>query len=225
MVQPKQPPSKQAPRPQKSSTSSNVLFALAVLTVVAGGIFLFMQSGSSEPVVASNSATAAAEGAASPAPDAAPASDSTAAESQRQDTAVIPTAPPKKRPPAGAALPPINLQNYTPARPNDQVQAAHEWAAQYPDVSEYIPCFCGCERMGHVGNDDCFVKSRDAQGRVTAWEPHGVSCEVCLDVANESRRMYASGASVRQIRTAIEQKYRPLSQTMTPTPMPQSVNK
>lgn len=222
MVQPKQPPPKQAQRPQKSSTSGNVLFALAVLTVIGGGIFLFMQSGSSQPVVASDPATA--EGAATPAPDAAPASDSSAA-SQRPDAAQIPTAPPKKRPPADAALPAINLENYTPARPNDQVRAAHEWAAQHPEVSQYVPCFCGCERMGHVGNDDCFVKSRDAEGRVTSWEPHGVSCEVCLDVANESRRMYASGASVRQIRAAIEQKYRPMSQMMTPTPMPQSVNK
>lgn len=224
MVQPKQPPQKQAPKPRNPSTSSNVLFALAVLTVIGGGIFLFMQAGSSPPVVASDPATAAAQAAASSPSDAAPASDSTA-ESQRQDAAVIPTAPPKKRPPAGAVLPPINLENYTPARPSDQVRAAHEFAAQYPDVAEYIPCFCGCERMGHVGNDDCFVRSRDAAGRVTAWEPHGVSCEVCLDVANESRRMYASGASVRQIRAAIEQKYRPLSQTMTPTPMPQSANK
>lgn len=112
------------------------------------------------------------------------------------------------------------MGEYTPVRPTDQVRAAFQFAALYPDVLQYIPCFCGCQQMGHTGNDDCFVKGRDANGRVTAWEPHGVGCEVCIDVATDARRMYASGATISQIRAAVEQKYRPQSSTMTPTPMP-----
>jgi hypothetical protein len=210
-MQPKQPTQKPAPRPQKSSASGNVLFALAVVAVIGGGALLFMRSGSSQPAAAATTATAAA--------DAAPASASAAA-SPVQDAAAIPTEPPKPRPPANSAVPPLNLEQYTPARPIDQVKTAYEWAAQHPEVGQYVPCFCGCEHMGHKGNDDCFVRARDAEGRVVAWEPHGMACEVCLDVANESRRMYASGASVTQIRSAIEQKYKPQAETMTPTPMP-----
>ena len=210
-MQSKQPTQKQAPQAQTSSTSGNLLFALAVVAVIGGGVLLVMRPGGSQLAPA---AEATAVGAADPAP----ASDS-AAPSPAQDAAVIPTEPPKKRPPADSVLPPLNVEQYTPARPPDQVRAAYEWAAQHPDVAQYVPCFCGCEHMGHRGNDDCFVRTRDVEGRVTAWEPHGMACEVCLDVATESRRMYASGASVTQTRSAIEQKYRPQAPTMTPTPM------
>ena len=71
----------------------------------------------------------------------------------------------------------------------------------------YIPCFCGCERSGHRGNHDCFVKSRAANGDVLEWEEHGVECAVCIDVATKSRQMHASGASVKEIRAAIEKQY------------------
>jgi hypothetical protein len=54
------------------------------------------------------------------------------------------------------------------------VRAAFEFAARHPEVLEYVPCFCGCERQGHKGNDDCFVRSRDREGNVE-WEPHGLS--------------------------------------------------
>lgn len=224
MAQKQQPTQKQAPKAQHSSSGGNALFALAVVAVIGGGVFLFMWPGSPQPAPAAAATAAASADPAAPAVDAKPASDS-ATPTVAQDAETIPTEPPKKRPPADAVLPPINPGNFTAARPMDQVSAAYQWAAQHPDVAQYIPCFCGCEHMGHRGNDDCFVRSRDAEGRVTSWEPHGIACEVCLDVANESRRMYASGASVTQIRSAIEQKYKPSAQTMTPTPMPMPKNK
>ena len=224
MVQSKQPTQKPAPKPQKPSTSGNVLFAIAVIAVIGGGVFLFMLSGSSQPAAAVDTAAAVAADATALAKDATPASTATS-ETPAQDATAVPTAPPKKRPPANAAVPPLAFGDYTPARPWDQVNSAHEWAAQHPDVAQYIPCFCGCEQMGHKGNDDCFVRARDPEGRVTQWEPHGIACEVCLDVANQSRQMYASGASVTQIRSAIVQRYRPNGGPMTPTPMPLPKNK
>lgn len=60
------------------------------------------------------------------------------------------------------------------ARPIPIVQAVFHFAADHPEVLSHIPCFCGCESRGHKHNDDCFVSARDAAGRVTAWEPHGV---------------------------------------------------
>ena len=206
MVQPKEPTQKQA---------SNLLFILAVIAVVGGGVLLVMRSSSPQPAPIAEAAAVSTPATADPAP----ASSSTSTP-LAQAALPIATEPPKKRPPANSVLPPLNLEQYTPARPMDQVQAAYDWAAQHPDVGQYVPCFCGCENMKHKGNDDCFVRARDEEGRVVAWEPHGMACEVCLDVANESRRMYASGASVTQIRSAIEQKYKPQAQTMTPTPMP-----
>ncbi len=119
-------------------------------------------------------------------------------------------------------LPPLPFQAYAPPRPMETVRAVYKFAAEHPEVLSYVPCFCGCERGGHKGNDDCFVKSRNAQGDVTEWEPHGLDCAVCLDVANEAMQMTNSGASVRDIRAAIEGKYNRPGAGHTPTPMPHS---
>jgi hypothetical protein len=106
------------------------------------------------------------------------------------------------------------------ARPVGVVRATYEFAARHPEVLEYVPCFCGCERGGHKGNHDCFIAARDAGGRVTAWDSHAIGCEVCLDVAADAMQMHNSGASVWAIRDAIEKKYAPLYEGHTPTPMP-----
>jgi hypothetical protein len=71
-------------------------------------------------------------------------------------------------------LPALPVAGYPLPRPATVVTAVYEFAARRPDVLHYIPCFCGCEQGGHVGNDDCFVKSRDAAGKPTSWEPHGM---------------------------------------------------
>ena len=71
-------------------------------------------------------------------------------------------------------LPPIPVADYPLPRPNDVVRAVYEFAGRRPDVLRYVPCFCGCEQGGHVGNDDCFVKARDTSGKPTAWDTHGM---------------------------------------------------
>ena len=117
-------------------------------------------------------------------------------------------------------LPPLPFQAYAPPRPMETVNAVYRFAAEHPEVLGYVPCFCGCERGGHRGNDDCFVKTRNAQGDVTEWEPHGLDCAVCIDVANEAMQMTRSGASVTDIRSAIEKKWNRPGTGHTPTPMP-----
>ena len=72
-----------------------------------------------------------------------------------------------------AELPPLPT-GVPLARPIDTVRAVFEFAALHPEVLHHIPCFCGCQNMGHRHNDDCFVKSRDARGVPTEWEPHGL---------------------------------------------------
>jgi hypothetical protein len=135
---------------------------------------------------------------------------------------VDPPAAAKLGPHPQANLPPLPFQAYAPPRPMETVRAVYRFAAEHPEVLSYVPCFCGCERGGHKGNDDCFVKTRNAQGDVTEWEPHGLDCAVCLDVANEAMQMTRSGASVRDIRAAIEAKWNRPGSGHTPTPMPHS---
>ncbi|MGH9347348.1 MAG: PCYCGC motif-containing (lipo)protein [Vicinamibacterales bacterium] len=121
-------------------------------------------------------------------------------------------------------LPPIPYEGYPSPRPMAVVQAAYEFAARQPQVLQYMPCFCGCERGGHAGNHDCFVRSRDANGKVT-WDSHGYGCAICIDVAYSAMQMFNSGASTAQIRTAIDQKYASRFPTSTPTPKPPVVSK
>jgi hypothetical protein len=121
-----------------------------------------------------------------------------------------------------AKLPPIPFPGYPPARPVDVVTAAYHFTAEHPEISSYIPCFCGCQHSGHRGNTDCFVRSRAANGDVIEWDEHGLECAVCIDVATRSRQMHSSGASVRDIRAAIEKEFGPSFTTMTPTPRPRA---
>jgi hypothetical protein len=119
-------------------------------------------------------------------------------------------------------LPPLPFQAYAPPRPPDVVRAAYVFAAEHPEILSYVPCFCGCERAGHKGNEDCFVARRNDTGDVVEWDPHGLDCAVCLDVARDAQQMYSSGASVRDIRSAIEKKWASATAhgTHTPTPLP-----
>jgi hypothetical protein len=131
----------------------------------------------------------------------------------------------KARPPMKGAvgkLPPLPQVGYAPARPMEVVQQVFEFAARHPEVLSYVPCYCGCEnpQLGHQGNHDCFVKSRAANGMVTAWEPHGIGCQICIDVGREAMLLFNSGSSVTSIRAAIEKKYGAYFGSSTPTPKP-----
>jgi hypothetical protein len=134
--------------------------------------------------------------------------------------------PPRPKPGAphgpGFDMPLIDIEGNHPARPVDVIKDAHVFTADYPEVASYVPCYCGCGNAGHKNNADCFVKGRDGQGRVTEWEPHGVSCAVCIDIAVDSMRMRNSGASVMAIRKKVQGDYRshfPSSETPTPAPI------
>ena len=115
------------------------------------------------------------------------------------------------------ALPPVP---FAPARPMAIVQQVYDFAARHPEVLQYVPCYCGCERVGHNGNHDCFVKSRTANGTVAEWDPHGIGCAICVDVGRDAMSLFNAGTPVQQIRVAIERKYASHFPSSTPTPRP-----
>jgi hypothetical protein len=103
---------------------------------------------------------------------AAPPVAATAAVADPPTPMVIQFTPP---PPAyNGDLPPMPVSQFAPARPPEVVRAVYTFAARHPEVLHYVPCFCGCERSGHKDNDDCFIRSRDANGR-PEWEEHGMT--------------------------------------------------
>lgn len=165
---------------------------------------------------------AAPAGAASDAAAAATPAAAAAEPDYPQPVVVIPPRPKPGVPHGpGFDMPLIDIEGNHPARPVDVVRDAHIFTADYPEVASYVPCYCGCGNAGHKNNADCFVKGRDAQGRVSEWEPHGVTCAVCIDIAIDSMRMKNSGASVMAIRKKVQGDYRPrFSTSETPTPAP-----
>lgn len=134
---------------------------------------------------------------------------------------IVETRPSSPKPPPDAEHPPLPLvPNLIPRSP-EVISEAYAFAAENPDILEYVPCFCGCETAGHTGNASCFVQERNPDGTVREWDRHGMSCMVCVDVARFAQQLHASGASVRDIRTAVESQYAS-SPRMTPTPAPPS---
>jgi hypothetical protein len=196
---------------QSRSGPSPVLLAVIAVAVIGVAVFAFWRGADTPAATATtaNAATPAADGpklakGAEPTPEIIKATEAQAA-----------LGPHKQ-----ADLPPIPFQGYAPPRPVEVVTAAFQFAAEHPEVASYIPCFCGCQQGGHKGNADCFVRSRAQNGDVIEWEPHGLECAVCIDVATRSRQMHASGASVPQIRATVEKEFAPSFPSMTPTPKP-----
>jgi len=135
---------------------------------------------------------------------------------------VVPTRAASPAHPENVPLPALPaIPNMVPRSP-EVVTAAYEFAARNPDILEYVPCFCGCDSAGHTGNADCFVQSRNEDGSVQSWEPHGMACLVCIDVARDAMQLDAAGGSVRDIRSAVDEKYLPRATRQTPTPAPPS---
>ena len=54
------------------------------------------------------------------------------------------------------------------------VQTAYRYAAAHPEVLQYIPCYCGCEMVGHRHNGDCYIHAAHADGTIT-FTSHGAT--------------------------------------------------
>jgi predicted DsbA family dithiol-disulfide isomerase len=54
------------------------------------------------------------------------------------------------------------------------VQTAYRFALANPDVLEVIPCYCGCNQIGHRNNRMCYVESETADGQIV-FDGHAVT--------------------------------------------------
>jgi hypothetical protein len=142
------------------------------------------------------------------------------AQPARTQTAAADKGYAQKPAPALYALPPLPTVSFEPVEPLPVLRQVYEFAARHPEVLQYVPCYCGCENVGHKANHDCFVKSRAADGRVTQWDSHGMGCAVCLGVGRKAMAMFNQGMSVPAIRAAIEKEYGSHYPSHTPTPSP-----
>jgi hypothetical protein len=129
----------------------------------------------------------------------------------------------RKPPPPQADLPPLHLPAIDPRllpRPPEVIRTVYRFAAEHPEVLRYVPCFCGCNEMGHRSSEDCFVKTRSKNGTVTEWNEHGIACAMCIGVAERAKTMCDAGASLTDVRADIEKRYGHITGLRTNTPVP-----
>jgi len=150
----KKPVQKAAPPPPPPRRRTPLIAVMIAAAAVAIGAFAYSRGGQTEP-----------------------AQHVDAPQSAAQTVAPVEGPPANARfgPHKQAILPPLPFSGFPPARPVEVATAAYKFAAEHPEVLGYVPCYCGCERSGHRGNDDCFVAARTPSGDVLDWEPHGMT--------------------------------------------------
>ena len=48
-----------------------------------------------------------------------------------------------------------------------ELRSLYAYALEHGDELQYIPCVCGCARLGHKNNRDCYIKSFNKDGTLT----------------------------------------------------------
>jgi hypothetical protein len=53
-----------------------------------------------------------------------------------------------------------------------EAQEAYRFAAANPHALDYIPCYCGCNSLGHMNNTQCYLKTLNPDGTVAEFDNH-----------------------------------------------------
>ncbi|QCR31780.1 PCYCGC motif-containing (lipo)protein [Lysinibacillus sp. SGAir0095] len=103
---------------------------------------------------------------------------------------------------------------------HENIRLVYQAAGKATDILEWMPCYCGCgDSVGHRSNLNCFIAETREDGSIV-WDDHGTRCLVCLEIAVESVQMAQQGKSLKEIREAIDSKYKEGYAAPTPTDMP-----
>jgi len=82
--------------------------------------------------------------------------------------------------------------------------SGYTYATKHPDVLEQIPCYCGCGgHSGHRFLRDCFIHDD------WTYEEHARYCDVCIGEALKVQNYLASGKTLKEARTLIDNEYGP----------------
>lgn len=116
-------------------------------------------------------------------------------------------------------LPPIPIVK-NPVDSPKVLRQVYEFAAEHPEVLNYVRCYCVCGQVRHHrSSENCFVKNRSKDGSLE-WDDHAATCDICVAVVKEARALYLKGMSVRAIRDKIDQDFSPKFKNHTDTPEP-----
>jgi len=101
----------------------------------------------------------------------------------------------------------------------EDVRMAYQFAMEHPDIMMWMPCYCGCgQHSGHKSAKNCFIKEGSTSTNVQ-FDEHGASCQICVGIALDTKKMTAEGRSLSEIRTFIDETYGDVGPG-TDTPLP-----
>jgi len=86
------------------------------------------------------------------------------------------------------------------------VRQAYQFAAANPDVLKHIPCYCGCDDIGHTSNYACYISGVNENGQLS-YDTHALGCSICVDITQDAMRLLRQGKPVGDIKTYIDQNY------------------
>ena len=95
----------------------------------------------------------------------------------------------------------------------------YAFAARRADVMRAVPCFCGCRRIGHQSNADCYLKELRADG-TPVWSDHTFSCALCVRITQDTMLLLDRGLDAAAIRKAIDEHYQKVYPNPTLTRQP-----
>ena len=86
------------------------------------------------------------------------------------------------------------------------VQEAYQFSVANPDLMTHIPCYCGCGDMGHTSNYACYVSGQGPDGK-PEYDSHALGCSICVDITQDSMRLFEQGKSLAEVRSYIDSTY------------------
>ena len=104
-------------------------------------------------------------------------------------------------------------------RADGATEEAYAFALHHPEIVRWMPCYCGCEAMGHGSNLDCYFKAGTV-GDKAVYEEHASYCEICVRITLKAKQLNASGQSLTQIRQAIDKTFGGTAAPGTDTALP-----
>jgi hypothetical protein len=86
------------------------------------------------------------------------------------------------------------------------VREAYQFAAANPEVTQKLPCYCGCGPIGHESNYACYVSDVAADGTIT-YDGHALGCSICVDITVDAMRLLKEGKDLPFIRAYVDDTY------------------
>ena len=96
----------------------------------------------------------------------------------------------------------------------DQVQASgwkiresYQFATANLELTDTLPCYCGCIGLGHTSLYDCYVSGVDETTGETQFDDHAEYCSICNDITLDTMQMLDEGKSTSDIFAQVEADY------------------